>query len=182
MACLLRIPGRTYGAVLLDPPWAERGGGRIVRGAQRHYPLMSAERIVEVVAAAPCWRPAPRCHVWLWATSNHLRDALGVMEALGFRHVTDWVWVKDRIGLGQYRRSRHEWLLFGTRGDARVPDVAWPDSVIEEPRREHSRKPDGQYAIIEHVSRGPWLEMFARGPGRPGWDVWGEKAESWART
>ena len=163
-----------YRCVAMDPPWNERGGGKITRGAQRHYPLVKTKDMPEVITGSDLWLPADDAHLWMWATCNHLPDALWLMKELGFRHVTDWVWVKDKIGLGQYRRSRHEWLLFGTRGKAMVPKPAWKDSVIEAPRTRHSAKPEEAYRIMEHVSPGPRLEMFARGLARPGWSSWGD--------
>ena len=119
-----------YRCVAMDPPWNERGGGKITRGAQRHYPLVKTKDMPEVITGSDLWLPADDAHLWMWATCNHLPDALWLMKELGFRHVTDWVWVKDKIGLGQYRRSRHEWLLFGTRGKAMVPKPAWKTLLL----------------------------------------------------
>lgn len=164
-----------YRTILADAPWNERGGGKIKRGADRHYPLMKKAEIIRTMMEAPCWRPCGSCHLYLWVTNNHLRDGLCVMAALKFRYITNVVWVKDRIGLGQYFRGRHELLLFGVKGRAMMPDTAdmWP-SVIEEARREHSRKPEQAYRLIEATSPGPRLEMFARHQ-RDGWDSWGNE-------
>ncbi len=166
-----------YACIAADPPWNERGGGKIKRGADRHYPLMKTPDIIECMLTASVWRPAESCHLWLWAT-NHLRDALTVMEALGFRYIRTMAWVKQhndklQIGLGQYMRGSHELCLFGVRGKTMRPEKAPPSVVIAE-RSKHSSKPAEAFAAIEQVSPGPRLEMFAREP-RAGWDVWGNE-------
>lgn len=109
-----------YHTILADPPWPERGGGRICRGAQRHYDLMSVQDIIVYLKRIPVAKDA---HLYLWATNNHLPDALEVMEAIGFDYKTNLAWLKSKdggesvqIGLGQYFRGAHELLLFGTRG------------------------------------------------------------------
>lgn len=168
----------SYRCILADPPWAERGGGRIKRGADRHYPVMAASRILDVLRrdsplGAQLGGPEP-FHLWLWATSNHLHDAFWLLRELGLRFVTDWVWTKDRIGLGQYRRSRHELLLLAVHGALPRPARPWPDSVIAAPRTAHSRKPEAAFQVVEHVSPGPRLELFARAR-RPGWECWGDE-------
>ena len=83
-----------YSCISADPPWKESGGGKIKRGADRHYSLMKKEEIVEAMQGAPCWRLSESCHLWLWVTNNHLEDGLWVMGELGFRYVTLRTWVK----------------------------------------------------------------------------------------
>ncbi|MBI5510488.1 MAG: methyltransferase [Deltaproteobacteria bacterium] len=162
-----------YRCIAADPPWPERGGGRIKRGADRHYKLLRPHEIISTILGAGVWRPALNCHLWLWATNNHLPDALFVMAALGFRYVTNAVWAKDRAGLGQYLRGRHELLLFGVRG--RLPSQSRRCStLIEAKRGRHSQKPLAAFQLIEAVSPGPRLEMFARSL-RDGWDCWGDE-------
>jgi len=85
---------RQYACIMADPPWLERGSGKSKRGADRHYPLLTRQEIVQAIHGSPLWTPADDAHLWLWATSNHLEDALWVMDALGFRYVTQAVWVK----------------------------------------------------------------------------------------
>jgi len=163
-----------YKAILMDPPWYEIGGGRIRRGADRHYPLLKLHEIIEVIHKSGVFRPDPNgCHLYLWVTNNHLIDGLKLIDALGFRYITNLVWVKDRFGLGQYFRGQHELCLFAVKGRL-PPKVRNISTVINAKRREHSRKPDEIYDIIETVSPGPYLEMFARRL-RPGWDVWGNE-------
>lgn len=169
-----------YGTTSIDPPWMERGGGKIKRGADRHYQLVPTKQLPRLIMESGAWRPALNSHLWMWATKNFLPDALWLIEQLGFEYKTSVVWVKMRdgalqIGLGQYTRGAHELLLLGTRGDAMVPkpEDRLPD-VIFAPRTKHSVKPQEAYGLIERVSPAQRLEMFARQP-RPGWDVWGNE-------
>jgi len=171
---------KQYGTVLADPPWPERGGGKIKRGADRHYPLMSVEAIKALlVHGLPVVEHAlPDSHLYLWATNNYLPDAIEVMRAWGFRYVTCITWAKDRPGLGQYFRGMTEHLLFGVRGQPpyRIIDGkrAQGTTLISAPRTEHSVKPAEFHRLIERVSAGPYLELFARRP-MEGWDVWGNE-------
>lgn len=170
--------GEGYRCIAIDPPWNEQGGGRIKRGADRWYGLMKTADIIETILGTSCWRPAADSHLWLWTTDNHLPDGMHVMEALGFRFIRTLVWVKQRngnlqLGLGQYLRGSHELCLFGVRGDFMKPTKA-PRSVVLAERTMHSEKPAEAYAVIERVSPGPRLEMFARAR-REGWDVWGNE-------
>ena len=174
---------KEFSTILADPPWPEQGGGKIKRGADRHYGLLKIRDIARVMFSAPVWNPADDAHLYLWTTSNHLPAALGVMSELGFRYVTNCVWVKMRdggvqVGLGQYFRHAHELLLFGTRGKAMVPKPAnrLPSVILAE-RNKHSKKPEVVYKRIERTSLGPYLEMFAR-EQHPGWVSWGDEAPS----
>lgn len=173
-----------FRTVLLDPPWLERGAGKVKRGADRHYPLLPTVDIPRVIQSAPVWhRIADDAHMYLWATNNFLQDGLWVMSMLGFRYVTKLEWVKDRVGLGQYWRGRTEPLLFGVRGEGYAVRTERRDldNVIDDPdcygapRGEHSAKPELFRDLIEQRSHGPYLEMFARTP-REGWTLWGNEA------
>jgi len=174
-----------FNTILADPPWPEFGGGKIRRGANRHYSLMSVEEIkalrreVQRVAGA-------NCHLYLWVTNNYLPSGLEVMAAWGFTYKTTVTWVKDRFGLGQYFRGMSEHLLFGVRG--MLPYRTREDgkraqgvTVIQAPRQEHSQKPEESARMIELVSHPPYLEMFARHP-RPGWETWGDQTDTGAVT
>jgi N6-adenosine-specific RNA methylase IME4 len=195
-----------FRCIAADPPWNETGGGKIKRGADRHYPLLSTKQIVEVMKGADLWRPAESAHLWLWVTNNFLEDGLEVVDALGFRYVSNVAWIKLRenppknfepgadhleatypwahvlaraslqIGLGQYLRGSHELLLFAVRGDFMKPAVA-PPSVIFAERGEHSAKPVESYELIEKVSPGPRVEFFARSR-RPGWEAFGNEIDN----
>jgi N6-adenosine-specific RNA methylase IME4 len=172
-----------YKTVLADPPWPERGGGKIKRGADRHYGLMSVDDIILTMEAVLGGRVSPvGCHLYLWVTNNYLPAGLNVVEALGFRYVTTITWVKDKMGLGQYFRGMSEHCLFGVQGS--LPYRVRPNgkraqgvTAFLEPRASHSQKPDGIFAMAEQVSWPPRLEMFAR-QKRVGWDCWGDEVEA----
>lgn len=166
-----------YRTVYADPPWWEAGGGKIKRGADRHYPLMKTIDIC--VLPVQTWA-ADDAHLYLWVTNNFLRAGLAVMDAWGFRYVTTVTWFKDRAGLGQYFRGITEHCLFGVRGS--LPYQLTEDGhrlqgvtgFFEAPRSEHSVKPEAMRRMIERVSPGPRLELFARRPA-DGWQVWGNE-------
>lgn len=172
---------KRYGSILADPPWPERGGGQIKRGADRHYHLMSIADIkaLQMNGAPVVEHALPDAHLYLWATNNYLMDAGEVMTAWGFRYVTCVTWGKDRPGLGQYFRGMTEHLLFGVRGQPPYKTLAdgkraQGTTLVMAPRGEHSVKPAAFHALIERVSHGPFLELFARRP-TAGWDVWGNE-------
>jgi len=92
------VPVR-YRTILMDPPWHETGGGKIKRGADRHYPVVTDKRMLGVIQSCPdLARASEDCHCWIWVTNNRLPLGLRIMEALGFRYVTNAAWVKDRQG------------------------------------------------------------------------------------
>src|SRR3990167_643962 len=164
--------------IMADPPWNEMGGGQIVRGAQRHYPLMKTADIkampVRVIAA-------DQAHLYVWTTNNFLKDALEVVEAWGFRYITLITWVKDRFGLGQYYRGQTEHAIFAVRGNLPYRQRsdgkrAQGTTVIVASRRGHSQKPDQLRLWVEQVSHPPYLELFARSR-RAGWTCWGNEAD-----
>jgi N6-adenosine-specific RNA methylase IME4 len=169
----------SYATKLIDPPWPERGGGKIKRGADRHYSLLNVRDMPSVIIGSGVWRPAPNAHLYMWVSNNYLPDGLWLGGALGFRYVTNVVWPKPRAGLGQYFRGKHELLLFFVRGSgvAVRTETKSLTSVLETGMRErvHSRKPPEAYELIEQRSKGPYLEMFAR-QAREGWDRWGYEA------
>jgi N6-adenosine-specific RNA methylase IME4 len=115
--------------------------------------------------------------LFLWTTSPHLHEAFEVLGAWGFEYVSNVAWLKDKIGLGYWVRNQHELLLIARRGDMPTPPPAnRPSSVINAPRREHSRKPDEAYALIERMYPTlPKIELFARS-AREGWAAWGNEA------
>jgi len=167
-----------YKTILVDPPWMERGGGKIKRGADRHYPLMKTKDIM----ALPVHKIADEnCHLYIWVTNNFLIDGLKVMESWNFRYVTMITWVKDRIGLGQYFRGITEHCLFGVKG--RLPYKIINNkrqqgkTVIIAPKTRHSSKPYEMKEMIEKVSYPPYIELFAREKSR-NWHTWGNEVSS----
>ena len=146
------------------------------RGAEQHYPLMTLDRIKAMPISQLA---ADDAHLWLWVTNATLRDGYDVAEAWGFTVRSPLTWVKFRLGLGNYLRNATEHLLFATRGRAPVNFRSQP-TWINAPVQDHSHKPEEQYALIERVSPGPYLELFAR--RRPAttadWSVWGNEVAS----
>jgi N6-adenosine-specific RNA methylase IME4 len=168
---------KQYSTIVMDPPWWEHGGGKSVRGAQRHYRLLKTRDMPAVIYGSGMFNPAPDCHLYVWTTANFLPDAIWLIDALGFKYVTNAVWLKPgKAGLGQYFRMQHEHLLLATRGQGYNvrTDARNLGSIVSAARTEHSRKPPEAYELIEARSHGPRLDMFAR-EERTGWDVWGDE-------
>lgn len=169
---------RRYKTIYVDPPWPERGGGKIKRGADRHYRLMSIKEIEQL----PVQNLADPngCHIYLWTTNNYLPDAIKLLNIWGFEYVTTITWMKDRFGLGQYYRGITEHCLFGTT-KKRLPykmldgKRAQGMTGFVEPKTVHSRKPAKMREMIERVSYEPRIELFAR-ERFVGWDCFGNEA------
>jgi N6-adenosine-specific RNA methylase IME4 len=180
----LQEQGHRYGTILADPPWQFKNKtGKIAPEHRRlqRYPTLTLDEIKNLPIAELSGSPA---HLYLWTPNAFLPDAIVVMKAWGFTYKSNLVWHKvrkdgfsDGRGVGFYFRNVTELLLFGTRGqNARTFDPGRTQvNYMSSRKREHSRKPDEQYAIIEGCSPGPYLELFARGT-RSGWDHWGNQA------
>ncbi len=140
-----------------------------------HYPTMPLNDICRIPV---CSRATDDAVLFMWTTSPHLNQAFQVLEAWGFEFRTTVVWVKDKFGTGYFVRNQHEILLIAVRGEVlHPPPSARPPSVITAARREHSRKPDEAYDLIEGMyPELPKLELFARSC-RAGWDAWGNEVE-----
>ena len=165
------LPPGGFATILVDPPWPLQSG-------EKHYRTMSLARIKALPVGALAARDA---HLWLWTTNALLPKAYEVAAAWGFTVRSPLTWVKFRLGLGgRYQlRNATEQLLFCTRGKAPLGSRSQP-TWFNAPVTEHSRKPAEQFAIIERVSPGPYLELFAR--RRPEsnqpWAVWGDQVAS----
>ena len=177
--------GRRFASVLADPPW--RFVNRTGKMAPEHRRLNRYETLTtNAICALPVARIlANRAHLYLWVPNALLPDGLAVMAAWGFAYKTNIVWEKvrkdggpDGRGVGFYFRNVTELILFGVEGrNARtLPPGRRQVNLLATRKREHSRKPDEQYAIIEACSPGPYLELFARGT-RAGWTSWGNQAD-----
>ncbi len=163
---------KKYSVILADPPWDVQQKGAY--GAERHYSLMSLERIKELPVADLA---SENAHLWLWVTNATLRDGYDVMESWGFTPRSPLTWIKPRFTLGVYLRNATEHLILGTRGKAPVKFKSQPTWMFA-PLQDHSHKPEEQYAVIERVSgEGSRLELFAR-RRQPGWDAWGNEIDS----
>lgn len=163
-----------FRTILADPPWDIQQRG--TRGAEQHYPLMSLERIKGMPVSELA---AENAHLWLWVTNATLREGYSVAESWGFEVRSPLTWIKFRLGMGAYLRNSTEHILFATRGKAPVKFRSQP-TWINAPVQEHSRKPQEQFAVIERISSGPYLELFARRrpPSNAAWSVWGNEVES----
>jgi N6-adenosine-specific RNA methylase IME4 len=181
------IRGRRFSTILADPPW--RFTNRTGKMAPEHrrlsrYGTMTLDEIAALPVAGIA---ADRAHLYLWVPNALLPEGLRVMEAWGFRYKSNIVWHKirkdggsDRRGVGFYFRNVTELILFGIRGkDARtLAPGRRQENFLATRKREHSRKPDELYPIIEACSPGPYLELFARGKRpAPGWTSWGQQAD-----
>lgn len=167
-------PSQRFRTILADPPWDIQQKGS--RGASAHYRLMSLERIKAMPVGDLAEDDA---HLWLWVTNATLRHGYDVAEAWGFTVRSPLTWVKFYLGLGHYLRNSTEHLLFATRGKAPVNFRSQP-TWINAPVQDHSHKPEEQFAVIERISSGPYLELFARRrpPSTADWSVWGNQLES----
>ena len=179
------LAGARFGCVMADPPW--RFTNRTGKVAPEHrrlarYPTLT---LPEICALPVAEHLEDRAHCYLWVPNALLPDGLAVLAAWGFEYKSNIVWHKvrkdggsDGRGVGFYFRNVTELLLFGVRGRNARTGAAGRRQVnmIETRKREHSRKPDEQYALIEACSWGPYLELFGRGR-RDGWTVWGNQAD-----
>lgn len=184
-----QLNGVKFGTVLVDPPW--RFMNRTGKVAPEHSRLRRYSTLTtEEIASIPIREiVAEKSHLYLWCPNALLPDGLQVMQAWGFTYKTNLVWYKvrkdggpDGRGVGFYFRNVTENLLFGVRGKLRTlqPGRRQVNIVISR-KREHSRKPDETYKIIERCSPAPFLELFAR-EKTSGWTQWGDEIESYAHT
>jgi N6-adenosine-specific RNA methylase IME4 len=173
-------PTELFTTICADPPW--QYDNRATRAAAvNHYETLTPKQVAEYETdgrPVSGWKAA-EAHLYLWTTNAFLRQAFDVLEAWGFTYKTTLVWVKPQLGIGNYFRSSHEFILFGTSGDLPVKDRN-QRSWFEARRGRHSAKPEYFYELVERVSPGPYLELFGRpsplfGP-REGWTVRGREA------
>lgn len=183
---LMEVAGsERYGTVLADPPW--RFANRTGKMAPEHRRLRRYGTLhLDEIKSLPVEEMAlDSAHCYLWTPNAMLPQGLEVLSAWGFKYKTNLVWHKirkdggpDGRGVGFYFRNVTEMVLFGVRGrNARTLGPGRRQvNFMASRKREHSRKPDEQYEIIESCSWGPYLELFGRG-SRPGWRVWGDEAD-----
>jgi N6-adenosine-specific RNA methylase IME4 len=173
-----------YRCILADPPW--RFINRTGKMAPEHRRLSRYGTMpLDEIRALPVEQlAAPTAHLYLWCPNALLPEGLAVMKAWGFSYEANIVWHKvrkdggpDGRGVGFYFRNTTELLLFGVRGRNARKLAAGRRQVnwLATRKREHSRKPDEMYPIIETCSPPPYLELFARG-ARAGWTAWGDQA------
>ena len=179
----------SFGTILADPPWRfNNRTGRIApeyRQAHR-YPSLGLDEIQSLPVKEFC---AENSHLYLWVPNALIQEGLAVMKLWGFEYKTNIVWYKvrkdggpDGRGVGFYFRNVTELVLFGVRGTIRTMQPGRRQvNIIKTRKREHSRKPDELYDIIEQCSPGPYLELFAR-HSRAGWTQWGNEVKCTLQT
>jgi N6-adenosine-specific RNA methylase IME4 len=179
-----------FATILADPPW--QFTNRTGKVAPEHKRLMRYETMTldEICQMPVVSHARDRSHLYLWVPNALLPWGLQVMSAWGFTYKTNLVWLKvrkdrepDGRGVGFYFRNVTEVLLFGIRGknNRTLAPGRRQVNVLATRKREHSRKPDEMYKVIEDCSSGPYLELFARAPRRK-WVQWGDEIETYLRT
>ena len=169
-----------YRTIVADPPW-QTAEGRTApssswgkpRAGRVPYETMTQDEI----AALPVGDlAADEAHIYVWTTNTYLETAYSLVRAWGFRTAQVLVWVKSPrgIGLGGAFTNTTEFVLFGWRGKC-DPKTRVDSSWFHWPRGAHSVKPEAFLDLVEQVSPGPYLELFARRQ-RLGWDTWGNEA------
>lgn len=187
----MKLPGLTgkYGTILADPPWRfQNRTGKVAPEHERlrRYPTMSLDEICDLPIAE---HAEAKSHLYLWVPNALLREGLSVLDAWGFTYKTNIVWYKirkdggpDGRGVGFYFRNVTEVLLFGVRGKLRTLAPGRRQvNMVRSRKREHSRKPDEVYDVIEECSPGRYLELFARAP-RPRWKQWGNEVNTYLKN
>ena len=177
--------GRKFGTILADPPWQFQNRTGKVAPEHKRLSRYGTMTLAEIEALPVSQLAAPVSHLYLWCPNALLPEGLSVMRAWGFQYKGNIVWHKirkdggsDGRGVGFYFRNVTELILFGVRGkNARTlaPGRSQVNYICSR-KREHSRKPDEQYPIVEACSPGPFLELFARG-NRKNWTSWGNQAD-----
>lgn len=187
---LARCGKKKFKTILADPPWQfQNRTGKMAPEHKRlsRYGTMKLDEILGLPVANLAEETA---HLYLWVPNALLPEGLRVMEAWGFQYKSNLVWHKirkdggpDGRGVGFYFRNVTELVLFGVRGkNARTLEAGRRQvNFLATQKREHSRKPDEFYNIVESCSPGPYLELFARG-SRKGWSTWGNQADDYSPT
>jgi N6-adenosine-specific RNA methylase IME4 len=177
--------GRRFGTILADPPWQFQNKTGKVAPEHRRLSRYATLTLAQIQGLPVREVAGEVAHLYLWVPNALLPDGLSVMQAWGFRYKSNIVWHKvrkdggsDGRGVGFYFRNVTELVLFGVRGkNARTRQAGRRQvNYLGERKREHSRKPDELYPIVEACSHGPYLELFARGV-REGWTGWGNQAD-----
>lgn len=183
---LLRFVGkRRYATILADPPWQFTNKTGKVAPEHKRLARYGTMKLDEITALPVAQIVAPMAHLYLWCPNALLPEGIAVLKAWGFTYKSNIIWHKvrkdggsDGRGVGFYFRNVTENILFGVRGkNARTLAPGRRQvNLLATRKREHSRKPDEQYDIIEACSPGPFLELFGRGT-RKGWMTWGNQAD-----
>ena len=165
--------GKRFGTLYMDPPWVY--GNQATRAATgNHYEGLSVDELCSAEYAGRFQAlAADDAHMHLWTTNAFLPDSFRVMASVGFEYKSVFVWAKPQMGIGNYWRVSHEFLLFGKRGNAKFADHSMMSWATFD-RGKHSSKPHAVRHMIEKASPGPRIEFFGREKA-PGWWVWGNQ-------
>jgi N6-adenosine-specific RNA methylase IME4 len=169
------LPEGPFRVIVVDPPWrydtcVETSG---LTGLVEY-----ADMSLEEICALPVGKLAHEdCVLWLWITNTFLAEGAGAacMKAWGFTPKTILTWDKVKLGTGHWIRNVTEHCILGVRGNP-VVELSNQRTLISEPRREHSRKPERFYDLVDGLCPGSKVELFAR-EARPGWAAWGAEKE-----
>jgi N6-adenosine-specific RNA methylase IME4 len=174
-----QFPQGPFRVIVIDPPWQyDKRAEDPTHRARTPYPTMTLAELVEKV---PVENLAHADSVlWLWTTNAFLREAFELLEAWKFTYRTLLTWGKDRMGVGDWLRGQTEHCLMATRGQA-VINLTNQTTLLLAPMREHSRKPDEFFALVDRLCPGNRLELFAR-QERPGWSTWGAEKDKFQRA
>jgi N6-adenosine-specific RNA methylase IME4 len=174
-----------FATILADPPWQFLNRTGKVAPEHRRLSRYGTLDLTEIKRLPVSKIAAPTAHLYLWVPNALLPQGLEVMKAWGFSYKSNVIWHKvrkdggsDGRGVGFYFRNVTEMILFGVKGKNARTLAAGRSQVnyISSRKREHSRKPDEQFALIESCSPGPYVELFARGVRR-NWMTWGNQAK-----
>lgn len=176
----------SYGALLVDPPWHFANYSEVgeTKNPSAHYQCMS---LADIAALPVGHLAAPDCAMFMWGTAPMLPEAVELLRAWGFTFKSAAAWAKQsstgkawHFGTGYVFRSAAEFILVGTIGKPKVQSRSIRNLIVA-PVREHSRKPDDQYTMVESLYGGPYAEIFSR-TSREGWDCWGNEAGKFAES
>lgn len=165
--------GRKFGTIYADPPWLYDNQATRASTSD-HYVGLTVDQLCDPDVMPVAALAADDAHLHLWTTNVFLFDAPRIFAAWGFEFRSAFVWVKPQIGIGNYWRNSHEYLLTAIRGNAKRFNDHSIKSWGEFDRRQHSAKPEEIRGLIERASPGPYLELFCRRQA-PGWTVWGNE-------
>ena len=159
-----------YKVIVIDPPWQyEKRNDDMTHRGRCPYPTMTIEEL--------CAMNLPMdddCIIWLWTTNAFMHESFHIVEAWGLVPKTILTWVKDRMGLGDWLRGKTEHCILAVKGKPLI-NLTNETTVIEAPVREHSRKPDKFYELVNNLCPGRKLEVFAR-EKHEGFDVYGAES------
>ena len=159
-----KLPTGPFHVIVADPPWEYASGNSLP------YPSMPLDEIRTMPVQDLSEQNAI---LWLWTTNTHLRAAFEIAEAWGFEYKTMLTWVKDRMGTGEWLRGQTEHCLLAARGKPVFIHGSYT-TVLNAARREHSRKPDEFFSLVEATSPGSRVELFAR-QARASWQAFGNE-------